>query len=141
MHPSHKGPYGTDGHEKRGIDFLEFAAPRILQNGKLELVYTFDELPPPQTEEERAKMQNWPPSDEILMTKHGHSAFINTLLEHLLNKRGIKTLLIAGMQTDGAARRPFAWLTTSRLLGNGVAEETLPMRQNQPFGPMEDRCL
>jgi nicotinamidase-related amidase len=102
MHPSHRGPYGADGSERRGIDFLEFAAPRLLRNGKLELVYTFDEPPPPQTDEERAEMQNRTPSDEILMTKHGHGVFINTPLEHLLNRRGIKTLLIAGMQTDVA---------------------------------------
>lgn len=102
MHPSHTGPYGVNGEEKRGIDFLEFAAPRLLRNGKLELVYTFDEPPPPQTAEERAKLQNQPPTDELIMTKHGHSVFINTPLEHLLNKRGIKTLLIAGMSTDVA---------------------------------------
>lgn len=100
MHPSHKGPYGANGEEKRGIDFLEFAAPRLLREGKFELVYSFDEPPPPQTAEEREKMQNRPPTDELIMTKHGHSVFINTPLEHLLNKRGIKTLLIAGMSTD-----------------------------------------
>ncbi|EHK21044.1 uncharacterized protein TRIVIDRAFT_8175, partial [Trichoderma virens Gv29-8] len=43
-----------------------------------------------------------PPSDEILMTSHGHSVFINTPLEFLLNKKGIKTLLIAGIPTDYA---------------------------------------
>ncbi|KAI9235474.1 MAG: Isochorismatase-like protein [Podila humilis] len=41
-----------------------------------------------------------PPPDEIIMTSHGHSVFINTPLESILKKRGIKTLLIAGMATD-----------------------------------------
>jgi hypothetical protein len=36
------------------------------------------------------------------MTSHGHSVFINTPLEFLLNKKGIKTLLIAGIPTDYA---------------------------------------
>ncbi|KAJ6441433.1 hypothetical protein O9K51_04983 [Purpureocillium lavendulum] len=67
MHPGHVGPYGVHGEEKRGIDFLEFAAPRLFRNGKHEFV-----------------------------------VFINTPLEMLLNKRGIKTLLIAGMTTDVA---------------------------------------
>lgn len=99
MHPSHVGPYGANGEEKRGIDFLEFAAPRLFRNGKHELVYTFDEpsgLPPPSQQPAPPR----PPPDEIIMTKHGHSVFINTPLEMLLNKRGIKTLLIAGMTTD-----------------------------------------
>lgn len=101
MHPTHVGPYGINGEQKRGIDFLRVAAPRLLRHGHQELVYAFDEPPPP-TAEERAKQQQQqkPPSDEIIMTKHGHSVFINTPLEMLLNKRGIKTLLVAGMTTD-----------------------------------------
>ncbi|UNI16575.1 hypothetical protein JDV02_003001 [Purpureocillium takamizusanense] len=99
MHPSHVGPYGTGGEEKRGIDFLEFAAPRLFRNGKHEFVYTFDEPtgPPPPSQQ---PVPPRPPPDEIIMTKHGHSVFINTPLEMLLNKRCIKTLLIAGMTTD-----------------------------------------
>lgn len=61
-------------------------------------MYRFDEPdgPPPPDDPPR------PPSDEILMTSHGHSVFINTPLEFLLNKKGIKTLLIAGIPTDHA---------------------------------------
>ncbi|KAK2595631.1 hypothetical protein QQS21_006678 [Conoideocrella luteorostrata] len=105
MHPSHVGSYGINGEQKRGIDFLEFAAPRLIRDGELKLVHTFDEPPPPppQTAEaaEARAGQLRKPTDEIIMTKHGHSPFINTPLEHLLNKRAIKTLLIAGLSTDG----------------------------------------
>ncbi|PNY24581.1 Isochorismatase hydrolase [Tolypocladium capitatum] len=101
MHPTHVGPYGTDGEEKRGIDFLPFAAPRLLRDGKYQLVYTFDEPPPPAAGPDSQKAAPARlPRDEIIMTKHGHSVFINTPLEMLLNKRGIKTLLVAGMSTD-----------------------------------------
>ena len=34
------------------------------------------------------------------MTSHGHSIFINTPLEQLLNKRAVKTLLVAGMPLE-----------------------------------------
>lgn len=102
MHPSHVGAYGANGEEKRGIDFLEFAAPRILRDGKYQFVYTFDEPPPPPASgpDSQKAAPARPPQDEIIMTKHGHSVFINTPLEMLLNKKGIKTLLVAGMSTD-----------------------------------------
>jgi predicted heme/steroid binding protein len=105
MHPNHVGPYGINGEEKRGIDFLEFAAPRLVRDGKLEFVYTFDEPSPPTAEqrEQQAKKNNGKQqSNEFIMTKHGQSVFINTPLQQILDKKGIKTLLIAGMATDGA---------------------------------------
>ncbi|KZZ90877.1 Isochorismatase-like protein [Moelleriella libera RCEF 2490] len=104
MHPSHTGPYGVDGAATRGIDFLEFAAPRLFRDGRHELVYSFDEPASPQTAAAATanlSSQQSRPS-ELIMTKHGHSPFINTPLERLLNNRGVKTLLIAGMATDGA---------------------------------------
>ncbi|KAI7832442.1 Isochorismatase-like protein [Gamsiella multidivaricata] len=56
--------------------------------------------PPPVLAEPKKDAASLPPPDEIIMTSHGHSVFINTPLESILKKRGIKTLLIAGMATD-----------------------------------------
>ncbi|KAH0489445.1 hypothetical protein TgHK011_009874 [Trichoderma gracile] len=96
------GPYGVNGEEKRGIDFLECSVPRVQRPEGPVFVYTFDEPEgppePPKEEEDPPR----PPSDEIIMTSHGHSVFVNTPLEMLLNKRDIKTLLIAGIPTDHA---------------------------------------
>ncbi|TFB02653.1 hypothetical protein CCMA1212_005308 [Trichoderma ghanense] len=92
------GPYGIHGEEKRGIDFLECSVPRVQRPEGPVFVYTFDEPEGPPKPDGPPR----PPSDEIIMTSHGHSVFINTPLEMLLNKRGIKTLLIAGIPTDHA---------------------------------------
>ncbi|KAH7028222.1 Isochorismatase-like protein [Linnemannia elongata] len=56
--------------------------------------------PPPAPVDPKKDATPSPPADEIIMTSHGHSVFINTPLESILKKRGIKTLLIAGMATD-----------------------------------------
>ncbi|KAL6701610.1 hypothetical protein J3F84DRAFT_13212 [Trichoderma pleuroticola] len=95
------GPYGVHGEEKRAIDFLECSVPLVQRRQGPVFVYTFDEpdAPPPPL---KADDPPRPPSDEILMTSHGHSVFINTPLQHLLNTKGIKTLLIAGIPTDHA---------------------------------------
>ncbi|KAL7904583.1 hypothetical protein GGI35DRAFT_195400 [Trichoderma velutinum] len=95
------GPYGVNGEEKRAIDFLECSVPLIQRAEGPVFVYTFDEPtapPPPPKPDDPPR----PPSDEILMTSHGHSVFINTPLQRLLNEKGIKTLLIAGIPTDYA---------------------------------------
>ncbi|KAK4064377.1 hypothetical protein Trihar35433_7894 [Trichoderma harzianum] len=95
------GPYGVNGEEKRAIDFLECSVPLIQRREGPVFVYMFDEpdAPPPPP---KADDPPRPVSDEILMTSHGHSVFINTPLQHLLNTKGIETLLIAGIPTDHA---------------------------------------
>ncbi|KAG0043265.1 hypothetical protein BGZ83_011648 [Gryganskiella cystojenkinii] len=97
LHVSKVGPFGANGEQARAIDFLEFAAPRVMRPEGPKLVYSLDETPPPPPKKDAAPM---PPPDETIMTSHGHSVFINTPLESILKKRGIKTLLIAGMATD-----------------------------------------
>ncbi|OJJ42081.1 hypothetical protein ASPZODRAFT_137501 [Penicilliopsis zonata CBS 506.65] len=93
LHVSKTGPFGANGEEQRAIDFLEFAAPQVFRDGAKTLIYSLDET----ASSRPAPTQ---PPDEIIMTCHGHSVFINTPLETILKNRGIKTLLIAGMGTD-----------------------------------------
>ncbi|KAG0308979.1 hypothetical protein BGZ97_013203 [Linnemannia gamsii] len=100
LHISKVGPFGANGEHVRAIDFLEFAAPRVLRPEGPKFIYTLDETPPPAPVDPKKDAVPRPLADEIIMTSHGHSVFINTPLESILNKRGIKTLLIAGMATD-----------------------------------------
>ncbi|KFH66151.1 hypothetical protein MVEG_08252 [Podila verticillata NRRL 6337] len=100
LHVSKVGPFGANGEQVRAIDFLEFAAPRVMRPEGPKFVYTLDETPPPAPVEPKKDAALLPPPDEVIMTSHGHSVFINTPLELILKKRGIKTLLIAGMATD-----------------------------------------
>jgi hypothetical protein len=65
--------------------------------------------------EERKKL---PPADEIIMTKHGESVFLNTPLEGLLSSRGIKTLLVAGLSLDGAVSTAVRMAQNLALIGN-----------------------
>jgi len=103
LHSSREGPYGPSGETKRAIDYLEFVAPRYKNSdGSHCTIFTFDEPSPGTKEElEKRKTNPNPPQDEIIVTSHGHSVFINSpLVEGILVKKGIKTLLIAGMSTD-----------------------------------------
>ncbi|ORY47890.1 hypothetical protein BCR33DRAFT_736027 [Rhizoclosmatium globosum] len=94
LHESKHGPFGQNAEEVRAIDFLEFAAPRKWTPEGFELVYSIDEVRRPKHKDAPAL------PDEIIMSTHGHNPFINSPLESILNKRGIKTLLVCGMQTD-----------------------------------------
>ncbi|ORY25865.1 Isochorismatase hydrolase [Rhizoclosmatium globosum] len=73
LHESKLGPFGQNAEE---------------------LVYSIDEVRRPKHKDAPAL------PDEIIMSTHGHNPFINSPLESILNKRGIKTLLVCGMQTD-----------------------------------------
>jgi hypothetical protein len=121
------GPYGANGEEKRAIDFLECSVPLVQRPEGPVFLYTFDEPdgPPPQPKPDDPPR---PPSDEILMTSHGHSIFINTPLEFLLNEKGIKTLLIAGIPTDHAistaVRSAQNLALTGKWGGQGNMEDT-----------------
>ncbi|KAL7796686.1 hypothetical protein V8C37DRAFT_408178 [Trichoderma ceciliae] len=123
------GPYGANGEEKRAIDFLECSVPLVQRPGGPVFVYMFDEPdgpppPPPPKPDNHPR----PPSDEIIMTSHGHSVFINTPLEFLLNKKGIKTLLIAGIPLDQAVstavRSAQNLALTGKWGGQGNIEDT-----------------
>ncbi|RFU73943.1 isochorismatase family domain-containing [Trichoderma arundinaceum] len=121
------GPYGVKGEEKRAIDFLECSVPLVQRPEGPVFVYTFDELdgpPPPPKPDDPPR----PPSNEIIMTSHGHSVFINTPLELLLNKKGIKTLLITGIPTDHAVstavRSAQNLALTGKWGGRGNMEDT-----------------
>lgn len=98
LHPDHTGPYGLDGSTKRGVDFLECATPRVFNVDENKFIYitNFDEKPLPTGSPETKLAEQ----DEVLMTSHGHSVFINVPLEQIFNQRGVKTLLIAGTPTD-----------------------------------------
>ncbi|KAJ3159512.1 hypothetical protein HDU88_008753 [Geranomyces variabilis] len=72
-------------------------------DGTTRLITSFDEpKTPEQMVEFVARRQKAPPQNEMLMTKHGQSVFINTPLESILKDRGVTTLIIAGMALDGA---------------------------------------
>jgi nicotinamidase-related amidase len=133
LFPGHIGPYGPDGESKRGVDFLEFAAPLVNTADGPRLVYTFDEptaSTPPAVAGEIAGSQNVPrkPSDEFIMTSHEHSVFINTPLESLLRSRGIRTLLIAGLTLDRsistAVRMAHNLAVVGKWGGKGNMEDT-----------------
>lgn len=98
LHVSKVGPFGPNGEEKRAIDFLEFSAPRKIGPDGPFFVYSFDE---PSSADEYKKFQEFMSiKGESIMTSHGHSIFINTMFDEFLNKKGIRTLLVAGMSTD-----------------------------------------
>ena len=108
LHVDHKGPYGAEGQENRGIDFAEYAIPRIKGPDGPRFLRVFDEPPAPSEQNPTPKphiegetdTSSNSPSHELFLTKHGHSVFINTPLTSMLKEKGIKTLLIAGMTTD-----------------------------------------
>ncbi|KAG8410789.1 hypothetical protein J3458_016878 [Metarhizium acridum] len=58
-----------------------------------------------------------PPADKVIITQRGHSVLINSPLEKLLNERGIKSLLTAGMQTDVAVSTAVRMAHNSRAGG------------------------
>lgn len=113
LHVSQTGPWGEDGSIKRGIDFLECATPRVRdpKDGVVKLYPSFDEPETPPENNDAAADQGdeeepreAPPPlemrDEFIVTSHGHSVFINTPLQHVLNQLKVRTLLIAGMSLD-----------------------------------------
>ncbi len=103
LNSGHSGPYGEkDGETKRGIDFLEFAAPRMGTKDGLRMLYTFDEPSAPQEKaDDGRKPRTWPRCEE-LMTSHTQSVWGHHPLEGFLVDNKIKTLVVAGLTTDGA---------------------------------------
>jgi nicotinamidase-related amidase len=133
LHVTDKGPWGKNGDTKRGIDFLECAIPRVRdpRNGVVKFLESFDEppIPDPNAPPQEKKVEGpRPPPDEILMTSHGHSVFINTPLQKVLNDRKIRTLLVAGMSTDQyvstAVRMAHNLALVGQLGGHGNMEDT-----------------
>lgn len=95
--PGATDPYDAkDRSSKRGVDFAEFSTPRLWNEEEQKHVYIeeFDEKPL----EGLGNIKTV--QDEIIMTSHGHSIFVNTPMEQLLNKHAVKTLLIAGMPLE-----------------------------------------
>jgi len=137
LHVSNRGPWGEHGETKRGIDFLECAIPhtRDPKDGVFKPCPSFDEpelpdpdAPPPPPPPEKTDGAPRPPSHEMLMTSHGHSVFINTPLQQLLNDRKVRTLLVAGMSTDQyvstAVRMAHNLALVGELGGDGNMEDT-----------------
>jgi hypothetical protein len=87
-----RGAIQTEWRNEAGIDFLEFAAPRLKgRDGSPRLVLTSDEPTPdttPTAAEAQQERSACPPSDEIILTKYGHSVFINMPLKSLLKVKG-----------------------------------------------------
>lgn len=108
MYLTHSGPYGIHGEQRRGIDWAEYATPRVNSKDGPMFLHVFDEpgWPTPENPEGQVRKEgivdakSSSPSREIIMTKHGHGSFINTPLKSLLVDKGIRTLLVAGMTTD-----------------------------------------
>ncbi|KAJ3015163.1 hypothetical protein HKX48_004744 [Thoreauomyces humboldtii] len=104
LHPSHTGPYNPDGTPARGVDFLPCAYPVMTNlDGSKRVITSFDEpKTPEQIKAAAERREKGGPQNEMLMTKHGQSVFVNTPLESILRDRGITTLVVCGTALDGA---------------------------------------
>lgn len=130
------GPYGTNGEEKKGIDFLECSVPLIQRpEGPTEpsslsestmsskLVASSEPVASPELDNPSRL-----PLNEVVITSRGPNVFNNTPLESLLKKRNIRTLLIAGIPTDHAVsttvRSAYDLAMDGKWGGPGYVEDT-----------------
>lgn len=152
LYPEKTGPYGVNGEEKKGMDFLECSVPLIHRpegpdepSSPPEPAYSSEPTassdsvvsPEPtctgtQASEPAASPppgnSSRSPSNEVIITCRGPNAFSNTPLESLLKRRNIRTLLIAGISTDHAVsttvRSAYDLAMDGRWGGPGYIEDT-----------------
>lgn len=154
LYPEKVGPYGVNGEEKMGIDFLECSVPLVQRpegpNEPSNLSESAASSKPAAsfkpaassepvasskpTDSSKSTASPKPgnpsrsPLNEVVITSRGPNAFNNTPLESLLKKRNIRTLLIAGIPTDHAVsttvRSAYDLAMDGKWGGPGYVEDT-----------------
>ncbi|KAM0466811.1 hypothetical protein ACHAPV_000320 [Trichoderma viride] len=148
LYPGKTGPYGVNGEEKEGVDFLECSVPLVQRPEGPDEASTLSDstassepaassdpvVSPEPTHTSKPTASPEPgnssrsPSNEVLITCRGPNVFTNTPLESLLKKRNIRTLLVAGIPTDHAVsttvRSAYDLAMDGRWGGPGYIEDT-----------------
>lgn len=147
LYPGKTGPYGTNGEEKEGVDFLECSVPLVQRpegpdepssppeptiSSTSAVSDSVVSPEPTHASEPNASPEpgnsSCSPANEVVITCRGPNAFNNTILESFLKERNIRTLLVAGIPTDHAVsttvRSAYDLAMDGKWGGPGYIEDT-----------------